>query len=252
MKDNELLVCSDQETRKFAQEMDFHYIGMWNYFLFSWFYKKKTPIFLSNSKTNHHFDYKNIEKIRKVKNLKKKDLSIVIFDFHPDMYWKIREHRHTKREINMANWVGHLLETGYDDVHMVGVNDFTLSAPEVESKEYWRYNDQIKFYLGEDFNQEQYFADYDPNQIKLFSLDNFLETPLRDYSFISICGDVSFAFTNLPPYWSGAQGRMSLDTLKKHIQHTKGNSKVEGISLYGYYATTFCGSEDNVVKALSL
>ena len=255
---HKLIIASDEETFKFAQEnYPDNFISRRIYLscFFSLFSRKKgLPCFLSNDTALHHQDIENIKTVQNKNKIEKKDLSVVVLDAHTDMYRyddpRILE---LQGENNMTNWILHMLDKGYDDISILGVSDFTKSCPEKGSFEYHRMNERVHFFIGRDFDRQYDFKEDGFSQVELRSLSDFMRKKLRKYSFISLDSDVSDDFAGHPRY-GGYRGKTRVSEIIDIISYVGNNSHIIGFSLYGMYGdgffSTFSERKDIVRKVL--
>ncbi len=220
----------------------------------SWFplFKIGMPCFLDESTADHHFDIENIASTIKRNNIDKKELSLIIFDAHTDMYKLPKQNSLTKPKINMANWVLHLLEKDFSDISIVGVSDFTRSSVEIEEFEYWRFQNKVSFFLGEDFKKERDFNGPSYGKVCLRKINEFKNKKLRKYSFISLDCDVSSEFSDMNPAHVGYLGDTKIQDVCDIINHIKEYSSIAGFSMYGVFPTAFTDKQKQTKKVLDL
>jgi hypothetical protein len=237
-----LIIYSDNVTERFAKGNYPYTISRDMFHRINWFpllpklaIGNRLPIFLSWCQSNHHFDFQNINNVVNSRPINKEDLSLEIFDYHTDMYLGLER----SEELNMGNWVLHLINNNYSDISIVGVVDFTRTSSFVGSQQYEnyiRYKEQVSFFLGKDFDKKIDFKEWDSSQLKLKSLEDFLKKPLRKYSFVSLDCDVSCDFAN--PVRGGAikiygvRGEVTIDELREMINYINKHSEIIGLSIH--------------------
>ncbi|MFA5953424.1 MAG: hypothetical protein WC812_02425 [Candidatus Pacearchaeota archaeon] len=197
--------------------------------------KNKTPYFITDFNFKHHQDVKNIEIARKIKKIDKKNLSLIIFDSHTDMYQEGEGYYHFEKKVTMANWIAYMVSREYSNISLIGVTDFTHSSRQRKGFEYGNLKNKVSFFLGENYKQEKDFKEYN-GEIKLNNIKDFFDASLMENSFISFDSDVSSDFTNTNSKFAGRLGNLGLEDCKKIINYIKENSNLIGFS---FFATGF-------------
>jgi len=193
-------------------------------------YKKHRPIFFSGDHADHHLDSGNIDSVIQKQKISKDDLSIIIFDFHTDMY-QGENYPLINEKLTSANWVLDLVAKGYSDISIIGVVDFTLSSKELPGYEYYHFKDVVNFYVAHEVQILDYYPEHDHKNLPLHPLDSFEEKQLRKYSFISLDSDVSSDFTQ---YLNcKAFGYLPMDSFIPALEHIANDSIIIGKSFYG-------------------
>jgi len=240
--------------KKFAEKNFSNIISKNNFLLFGSFLnmKNKIPYFLTEVNSEHHKDVKNIEKTRRIKGVKKENLSLIVFDSHTDMYQKGEEkYPYIEKRITMANWLTYMLSLKYSNIALVGVTDFTKSAPQRKGFEYDSLDNKVSFFLGPKYNPQIDFKDYN-GEIKLHSIDEFFNLPLKENSFISFDSDVSSDFTSMNQNFAGRLGGLTIEKSKEIIKHIKENSNLIGFSFYGtFWDNSFREESSNLLSLLN-
>lgn len=217
VKENSLDSCSEHK---------FMFLSDFNKF------KNKIPYFLIDMNFKHHKDVKIINKVVKLKKINKKDLSLVIFDSHTDMYQEGNKYFPIEKKVTMTNWVAYMLSKKYENISIVGVTDFTKSSPERKGFEYKSFGDKLSFFTGKDYNPEKDFGE-NQGQVELKTLEEFFKHPLKENTFISLDSDVSSDFTTMNPKFAGRLGSTTTRELQEMIKYIKNNSNLIGFSFYG-------------------
>ena len=231
-----LIVYSDKSSHKFSEgfsKNNFNEVMSRKKFLFlSKFlkFRDKIPYFLNDFHTFHEDDVRHIEAARKIRNVKKSDLSLVVFDAHTDMYQCGEKYHPIEEKVDMANWIAYMLNENYPDISILGVSDITSTCPQRKGFEYRLFKDRLSLFLGEDIIFEKDFKEYN-NEFPLYNINDFFNKNLKKYSFISLDADVNLNFT-VKTYGIGRHGRMEMEQIIKAIKYVKEKSNLIGFSFY--------------------
>ena len=240
-------------TKRFTQENFLDAISEQKFMFLSNFnkFKNKIPYFLIDLNCRHHKDVKNINKVVNLQKIDKKDLSLVVFDSHTDMYQEEPRFSPIEKEVDMANWVAYMLSKGYGNISLVGITDFTSSCPQRKGFEYNSFGEDLSFFVGKDYNPEIDFRENN-GQVKLNNLDEFFKHPLKKHSFISLDSDVSSDFTNMNSKFAGRLGSTTTKELYEMIKYIKENSNLVGFSFYGTgWGDAFSEKSTNLMTLLN-
>lgn len=240
----------DKQNEKIRRVPDKKYNSKFSRFV----YKKNLPIFLGQNKY-HERDLENISQTCKVKGIDKKDLSVVVFDEHTDMYifneedlTKIKKAtgNDVRNKIHLGNWVLELIKQRYPDISLVGVRDFTSSG---SRSLYSKYNDKVSFYLGLGFEQEKHFDSEDFEKTRLQNLNEFFsKKDFKPYTFISLDCDVSQDLLGKEDSNIRKCGDLKYDELIEAIKYIRKKSKIIGASIFGegFMFGSFTDARENV------
>jgi len=267
MEDNKLIITGSRDAEQFAKKYYLpkrvtsreRYLSAVFNLLFG--EKKGFPCFLSDN-FFHHQDVENIEAVRSMRRIQKSDLSLVVFDSHTDMYQlskltvEQRQICFAQGAVNMANWILEMSRRGYDDVHLLGVSDFTRTCPELEGEEYYRFQDRIHFFLGRGFESRLDFQGEGFERTKLNPLEAFSTQKLRPFSFISLDCDVSKEL-EADVSAGSFRGETKLQEVLGIIRAVQARSQVIGFSVYGAVqqyglSTSYGDREKEIAQVLGL
>ena len=197
---------------------------------------RNVPFFISPSNACHEQDLANVKATIRQRGVKKEELSLVVFDYHTDMYrgTGCRVKRNGKEELHMSNWILHMIEEGFTDISLVGVGDFLHTDSDIDERWYGKYGGVVSYFVSDNIDLGQF---ENRDGLELRSMAEFKEKELRDYSFVSLDCDVSNSIAHerrnmADEFLYGPRGTVALTQIEDSLGYVGHRSDLIGVSFY--------------------